>query len=958
MRWTAEGDLEFLGRADDQVKIRGFRIEPGEVEAVLRAHPGVREVAVVAREDRPRVKRLAAYIVPASASQGSSGGADAAELRAYAATRLPDYMVPAAFVMLDALPLTRTGKVDRRALPVPEFTGSGAARPPRDVPEQVLCDLFADVLGVADVGVDDDFFELGGDSITSIQLAVRAHRSGLPLAPRDIFERRTVAELASAARDRPSDAAGPRASARLADPLADADAQERSELLAAFGPGAEAWPVTPLQEGMLFHAAYDRESVDPYTTQMLSDLEGVLDVPRLREAFAGLLARHASLRAGFVTRRSGELVQVVPARADLPWRAVDLSDLAPDEQRARLAELLRRDREERFDPAVPPLLRVTLVTTAPERHLLVLTGHHVLWDGWSNARALADLWSLYEGAELPEAVPFTEYLSWLTHQDAEEGLAAWDRALAGLPEPSLVAPEVDASLPALPGVIADELGPEATAALVAAARARGLTPNTLVQGVWALVLASLTRQPDVVFGATVSGRSPEVPGIEDIVGLLINTVPVRVALDPAMPFAELLATVQKQQAALSPYHHVGLPAIQQRSGRGTLFDTSTVFQNAPDNDGSEPATGLRISGREADQQVAGVHYPLSLVVVPGPNWRVELGYREDVYDRNAAQRVHDQVLRLLAAFAAEPDRVIGRLDPLSGSERALVLRTHGAGPVPAAPAGSVVELFAAVVRRTPSATALECGEVRVSYQELDERADALAARLTGLGVGAEDRVGVLVERSVEAVVAVLAVAKAGAAYLALDQRAPAERLRLMLAEAGAGVLITDATWRATAQLVHDGALVTVGGPDAAQPPEPEPSALPGANTDTSAGPVTAAAPDRRIHPDRLLYVVYTSGSTGTPKGVGARHQDAVALAFDSRFDGAAHERVLMHSPLSFDASTYEIWVPLLRGGTVAVLPPGDLDPRTVRRAVAEHRLTAVFMTTALFRLIATDSPTP
>ncbi|MFI7236910.1 amino acid adenylation domain-containing protein [Streptomyces cyaneofuscatus] len=930
VRWTEDGELEFLGRADDQVKIRGFRIEPGEVEAVLRTHPGVREVAVVAREDRPRVKRLAAYIVSAGDEV-----VDVAELRVHVAARLPEYMMPTAFVTLDALPVTRTGKVDRRALPAPEFTGSGATRPPRDAREELLCGLLTDVLGVTDIGIDDDFFELGGDSITSIQFAVRAHREGLPISPRDVFERRTVAELALAAREVPEEAE-PHGLGGVADPLVGMDAQERAELLGGFGPEAEVWPVTPLQEGLLFHAVYDRENADPYTTQSPLDVTGALDVPRLREAFRGLLRRHPSLRAGFVTRRSGETAQVVPADVELPWRELDLRDLSEDERRKRVAELLRQDRLERFDPARPPLLRVTLISLTNHRHLLLLTSHHILWDGWSMTRVLAELWQMYEArTALPEAVPFSTYLSWLDRQDLDEGLAAWGEALAGLSEPSLVAPGVDASLPSLPGLVAGELGEAATTALVATARAHGLTPNTVVQGAWALLLASLTRQPDVVFGATVSGRPAEIPGVEDIVGLLINTIPVRVRLDPAQPLNELLAHIQRQQAALSPNHHIGLPAIQQQTGLGALFDTSTVFQNAPRSSQSYQATGLTISDHDADQQPPVAHYPLSLAVIPGPSWRVELGYRQDVYDAFTARQLYERLIRLLETFATDPARLTGQTELLSEAERTLVLRQPGRTRRPT-PAGSVVDLFAAAVRRSPSAIAVECADTRLSYRELDERSDALAAELAALGVNAEDRVGVLLDRSAEVVVTVLAVAKAGAAYLGLDHRAPADRLRLMLTEADAEVLITDPTWRATAEQVHDGRLLTFG--------------------ETGPEPTPGTAPHRPIHPDRLLYVMYTSGSTGVPKGVAARHRDVVALAFDGRFDGGAHDRVPMHSPMAFDASTYELWVPLLRGGTVIVIPPGDVDPRTLRRAITDHGLTAAFMTTGLFRMVATDAP--
>ena len=940
VRWTADGGLEFLGRADDQVKIRGFRIEPGEVEAVLRSHPGVGAAAVIAREDQPRVKRLVAYVVPTEGATVDvpvdvpvDVAVDVAALRAHVAARVPEYMVPAAFMMLDSLPLTSTGKADRRALPVPEFVGAGASRPPRDEREALLCGLFTDILGVTAVGVDDGFFALGGDSISSIQLAVRARSAGLILSPRDIFECRTVAALA--ARATPADRDVTDASADLADPLVDLDARERAELLAGFGPAAEVWPVTPLQEGLLFHAAYDRHRADPYTTQAPLDLTGDLDVPRLRAAFRRLLRRHPSLRAGFVTRETGETVQVVPAEIELPWREVELTDLTAEQRRVRVAELLRRDRLERFDPARPPLLRVTLVRTADEHHLLLLTSHHVLWDGWSMTRVLAELWRLYEAeVEPPEAVSYRTYLSWLSHQDSEAGLAAWATALDGLTEPSLVAPAVDTALPALPGLVVGELGESATAAIVATARSRGLTPNTVVQGVWALLLASLTRQREVVFGATVSGRPPEIPGVEGIVGLLINTVPVRVRLEPAQPVDELLARIQRQQSELSPFHHIGLSAIQQRTGLGPLFDTSTVFQNAPHDTLAHRAAGLRITDHASGRQPPVVHYPLSLAVIPGASWRLELGFRQDVYHEATVRLLVGQLVRLLGTVAAEPGRLCGRLDPLSAGDRARVVTRWNDTGCPT-PAGSVVDLFTAVARRTPTAIAVESGDERVSYEELDARSDILAGRLAGLGVRAEDRVAVLLDRSVETVVAVLAVAKVGAAYLPLDQRAPVDRLRLMTTEANACVMISDRTWRSTARQVHDGRLLTVDEPWQG---------------------TVHRVPDRPIHPDRLLYVVYTSGSTGAPKGVAACHRDVVALAFDRRFDSEAHRRVPMHSPLAFDASTYELWVPLLRGGTVVVVPPGDVDPLTLGRVLAEHGTTAVFMTTGLFRLIAGDAP--
>ncbi|MGV9349087.1 amino acid adenylation domain-containing protein [Streptomyces spiralis] len=902
VRWTEDGELEFLGRADDQVKIRGFRIELGEVEAVLRAHPDVRETTVVAREDRPGVKRLAAYVVPAGDID-----VDATVLRAHAAARLPEYMMPAAFVMLDSLPVTRTGKVDRRALPVPEFTGSGASRPPRNAREELLCDLFTEVLGVAEVGIDDNFFELGGDSITSIQLAARAQRARLIVTPRDVFECRTVAELALAAREIPAgEEAEPDALIDVADPLADLDAHERAELLAGFGPVAEIWPVTPLQEGLLFHAVYDQDNADPYITQAPLDLAGALDVPRLRVAFRRLLERHASLRAGFVMPRTGGMVQVIPDGVELPWREADLSDLAEDERQAQLADLLQRDRLERFDPAQPPLMRVTLIHLTVERYLLLLTSHHILWDGWSMTRVLAELWRLYEAqTELPEAVPFSAYLSWLSRQDPDEGLTAWANALAGLEEPTLVAPGVDALLPALPGLMVGELGEAATEALVATARARGLTPNTVVQGAWALLLASLTRQHEVVFGATVSGRSPAIPGVEDIVGLMINTIPVRVQLDPAQSLGDLLAQIQRQQAALTPYHHIGLPAIQQQAGLGTLFDTSTVFQNAPRDAHSHQATGLRINDHESDKLPPVVHYPLSLAVIPGPKWRLELGYRQDVYDEKTAQRLIGQLIRLLETVATDPGRLAGRVDLLSPRERSLVLEEWNDTDVPVE-AATIPELFERRVAQDGNAVALVCQGTRLSYRELNNRANRLAHKLITAGVKPEVRVAVALPRGVDWVISVLAVLKAGGVFVPMDLAYPADRLRHMLTDSDARFLITsrDTIW---AQEPFAGQRMLVDGREA----------------------LTLAAPDVIARPHALVpesgaYIIYTSGSTGTPKGVMITHRGIASLVHAQRqiLNATATDVVLQFSSPGFDAIVWELCMALLNGARL-VLAPGE-----------------------------------
>jgi hypothetical protein len=421
-------------------------------------------------------------------------------------------------------------------------------------------------------------------------------------------------------------------------------------------------PLAPLQDGLLFHALYDGAGPDPYLQQGALELSGPLDAGRLRAAVQSLVDRHASLRAGFMLRRCGEPVQVIPGQVQVPWHDADLTALGATAQQDELSRLLTQDRGHRVDPAVPPLLRVLLVRLAPDQHILVLTVHHILWDGWSMSRALDDLFRLYQadGVALPPPVPFRDYLAWITAQDHDAARQAWTRHLAGLDQPTLVAPSVSASAePALDERLDILLSEQLTATMTAAARGLGLTLGTVTQGAWALLLAMLTGQQDVVFGTTVSGRPPELPGVEGIVGLLINIIPVRVRIDPAEPLAALLTRIQDQQTALTPYHYLRLAEIQRLTPvTGPLFDTSTNFQNFPHIDGPDGIqmpSGLVI--RDADDAAKAppaTTDTLGVIAIPGRRLRLRLNYRPDIVDEEMAGRVAMRLQKIFEAVAADP----------------------------------------------------------------------------------------------------------------------------------------------------------------------------------------------------------------------------------------------------------------------------------------------------------------
>ena len=1365
-RFQPDGTLEYLGRADGQVKIRGYRIELGEIEAAIDGIDAVARCAVVTR-----AARLVAYLVPAA------GDIDTEAVRERLAAVLPEYMVPAVFVVLDALPLNRNGKLDANALPEPALPGRETTGEPRTEAERILCAVVAEVLGVASVGVADNFFTLGGDSILSIQVVSRARAAGLLLRPRDVFVHRTISTIAAAATlagdspapraEDPQDAlgavpltpimralldtgrfeqvhqssvvrvpagtalpaltravgallghhdllrarlradlagrwaldvprevpdpqvstvdvtgvaedkldrlvaetaataaaelapadgvmlravwfdAGPGAEGRLLlvihhlvvdgvswrvllpdldtalrgarlparttpfrrwagllaaraaapavlaelphwrstldrpepplgrrglDPAVDtlataglisrtlpppvtaalvadapaklragvedvlltalalavARARGRASLLvdleghgreedfvgepvdlsrtvgwfttqypvrldpgpvdidAAFAGGADAgralkrikealrsvpgagigfgllrhlnpetaaelsalpaaqvefnylgrfaggdgmlggaaggdapmthalqinaavtetddgprlvahwsWPTglltdaevdaiaadwlaaitalvryasqpdataltpsdlplarltqddvdalekaqpgladvlppSPLQDGLLFHtaAASDDDTVDIYTVQDIIDLSGPLDTRVLRASARALLDRHPQLRAGFHRLRGGQLVQVVPAAAELPWHEIDLTGRPEEADRLAAAE---RDRG--FDPAAPPLLRFLVLRMAEDRHRIVFTAHHVLLDGWSTQLLAQDLFALYRAGGDATAVPpppaYAGYLAWLTRQDRDASVGEWRSALAGIEQPTRVVPRTVRSGSAERTRVDLQVPEALTVRLAGLARDCGITQNTVLQVCWAALLSGLTGRDDVVFGQTVSGRPAEVPGVEDMIGLLINTVPVRIGLRPGESVRGLLERVADEQSRLIAHHHVGLADIQRAAGVGQLFDTLVVFENYP-VDRTEPAPGIAVTSAES---VDATHYPLTLAVLPGPTLGLHLEYHPECFDRAAVRKLLDGFVRLLDAVTADPGARVAALDTITAEQRERVLREWNATALPA-PAATLPELFAEQVARTPDATAVVCEGRELTFAELDKAANRLAHALIARGVGPERIVALLLGRSIDTVVALLAVLKAGGAYLPIDPAYPPARIAGMLADAQpALVLTTD----------HDAAGFPVLRLDEVED-----------RPDT--------APATGLLPQHPAYVIYTSGSTGVPKGVVVAHASVVNLFHSHRERlyrptvAAAGGRALRvgHTwSFAFDASWQpQLW--MLDGHALHIVTEETLrDPVLLADLVRTQRLDFIEVSPSLAVVLA------
>ncbi|MEU5223407.1 non-ribosomal peptide synthetase [Streptomyces toyocaensis] len=692
---------------------------------------------------------------------------------------------------------------------------------------------------------------------------------------------------------------------------------------------AEIWPLSPMQEGMLYHSSFDDAAPDIYVIQQTQIIDQPLDTERLRTSWQALLDRHPTLRASFHRRKSGETVQLIARDVQLPWTERDLSGLSEDDAMAEVSVIAQKERARGFDLTRPPLLRLTLIRLGAKRHCLVTTSHHLLMDGWSRAILESELLEIYAAggvvSGLRSAASYRNHLAWLGRQDKDAARAAWRAELAGADGSSALSiSERPGRAPELPVREVIRHSPASTSALTEFARGHGLTMNTVVQGAWALVLARLARRQDVMFGATVSGRPADLPGVEGMVGLFINTVPVRVRLDGGRTVMETLTELQERQSTLIAHQHLGLPEIQKLGGAG--LDTLVVFENYVDPAvGSKSPRALGLTLQEFHQASP---YAITLGVMPGESIEIELQYQPEIVDAGVAEAALHGLVRVLDQMIAEPGAPVGRLTLLGDAERERVVeRWNETGDPIAAP--SAVDLFLRQVERAPDATAMTAGGRSWSFAELDEWSGRLARVLKDRGVRRGDRVGVLLERSPDVVAAWLGVWKAGAAFVPVDPDYPADRVAFMMSDAAVAAVVCGA---GTAAVVPSGhVLVTMD------------DAVDG---ETSLVPVGA---------DDLAYVMYTSGSTGTPKGVAVAHGGVAALAGDPGWGVGAGDTVLMHAPHTFDASLYDLWVPLVSGARVLLAEPGVVDAERLAAHVAEG-LTSVNFTAGQFRALVQESP--
>ncbi|MFC9133417.1 amino acid adenylation domain-containing protein, partial [Streptomyces sp. NPDC057099] len=916
VKWTPDGQVVFLGRVDEQVKIRGFRIEPGEVRAVVVAHPSVTDAVVIAREDTPGYRRLVAYIVPADDSDTEL----AQVIRNFVGGRLPDHMVPSAVVVLDGLPLTRNGKLDRKALPAPEYA-TGAGRGPANAREEVLCAAFAEVLGVERVGVHDDFFALGGHSLLAIRLVEVLRERGVSVSVRALFLAPTPAGLAlSAGAERvvvPGNLIPADATVITPEmlPLVDLSADEVERVVASVAGGAanvaDVYPLAPLQEGLLFHHMLAEGGEDAYVMPMVIEFDDRSRLDAFTDALQRVVDRHDIYRTSIVWEGLREPVQVVWRRAELPVTEVTLDPQSTDP----VAELLAVGGLSMVLGRAP--LIDLHVSAGKNGTLLALVRiHHMVRDHTAVEVLLAEVRAFLSGRgeSLPEALPFRDFVA-----QARGGIdrAEHERYFADLLG--------DVSEPTAPFGLVDVRGDgdgveratlsmasESTTRLREVSRRLGTSAATVMHVAWARVVAAVSGRDDVVFGTVLFGRMNAGAGSDRVPGPFMNTLPVRARVD-AVGVVEAVSGMRGQLAGLLEHEHAPLAVAQRESGvtgETPLFSALLNYRHNTGRSGNEPSAEGSDTAMEGIRRVYArerTNYPL-MVSVDDDGDAISLAV-------DAVAPVDPQAVGVLVRTAAEglvsaledaldggPEAALSAVGVLDESGLRRVLVEWNDTAVEVVP-GTVPGLFEAQVVRTPDAVAVVAGGVEVSYAELDARANRLAHCLVGRGVGPESVVGVCLERGVDLVVALLAVMKAGGAYLPVDPGYPVERIGFMLQDAGPVAVVTSA---ALEGLVPAGvARVVVDAP-----------ATVAELTALDAGPVGGL-----VRSECPAYVIYTSGSTGRPKGVVVEHRSVVGLLAwaVSEFGGADFARVLVSTSFTFDVSVFELFGPLVSGGCVEVV---------------------------------------
>ena len=930
VRYLADGNIEFLGRVDDQVKIRGYRIELGEVEAALVENPHVREAVVVPQPDVTGEKRLVAYLVGDQDQLRKLG-----ELRAFLKKKLPEYMLPAAFVALDKLPLSPNGKVDRARLPVPsesrpEVEASFAA--PRTIVEDVLAQMWADILGVERVGVNDDFFDLGGHSLLATQVVTRVRETfQIELPLRRLFESPTIGGLAESIESE----------LRAGHSQKDLPVQKRTR--------NEHLPLSYAQQRLWYLNQLNPDS-GFYNLLTMVELSGPLDVEIFKQSLTEVIRRHEVLRTTFVVVNGEPEQRISPPARAASLSVRNLTSLAEEKQQILVAQFAREESTKPFDLQNGPLLRAFLVALDERRHVLLLTLHHMVCDAWSLGIFLREVAALYEGFASGQPSPlndltiqYADYAlwekDWLQGERMQKQLDYWQRQLAAAP--AVLSLPADRSRPPIQTYrgqnITFTIPNNVLEQVKNLSRAAGTTLFMTLLGAWQVLLARYTDQFDVSVGSPIAGRNNS--EAEQLIGFFVNSLVMRTDLTGDPTFTEVLHRVR--EVSLNAYMHQDLPfeklveALQpERQGdQNPLFQVMFILQNTPMP--SLEFAGLKLRPVDFDSGTAKFDLTLDLAEAPEglKGW---LEYSSDLFEAGTIERLARHFQTLLSDAVQHPERSISELQLLASEERAQVVEEWNRTERVYEGGQCIHELFEAQAARTPEQIAVVSEQEALSYEELNARANQLAHYLRRMGVGPEVLAGLMLERSVAMVVALLGVLKAGGAYVPLDPHYPAERLRYMVRDAGVAVLVTEQRW-----------LAGLGA-------EALPQVITIENAAEQIGKENKSNVSNETDARSLAYVIYTSGSTGQPKGAMNTH-GAVRnrlLWMQEQYQLGTSDAVLQKTAFSFDVSVWEFFWPLLMGARLVLARPGgERDSEYLVETMMAHQVTTVHFVPSLLQVL-------
>jgi amino acid adenylation domain-containing protein len=931
-RFRPDGVLEFAGRKDSQVKIRGFRIELGEIEAALGTHQAVRESVVLARENERSEKYLVAYVVP---NQGVSLTVN--ELRHFLGEKLPGYMVPSAFVVLASLPRTAHGKLDRRALPVPDLAQSESETPfvaPRTPIEEIVARVWADLLRLERVGAADEFFAVGGHSLLATQVISRlrdAFQVELPL--RTLFEASTVADLAKrielARRTEPELEAPPLCSRAGQTALPLSFAQQRLWFLDQLEPNS------PL-----------------YNLFRTVRLRGELKVDALQKALELLVNRHASLRTTFIAN-DGQPVQVIAEAGPVTLPIINLAHYLEADREVEVQRLLAEEAVRPFDLAADLMLRAKLVRLGGEEYILLLTVHHIAADGWSMGLLFRELSLLYGACcqDKPSPLPslpiqYADFAlwqrQWLQGQVLQRQLAYWKQQLDGAP--AVLELPTDRPRPAVQTYHGARhtflLSKTLTEALKQLSQQASVTLFMTLLAAFKVLLSRYSGQKEIVVGSPIANRNRT--EIEGVIGFFVNSLALRTDLSGDPGFDEVLSRVR--EVTLGAYAHQDLPfeklveelQPQRDPGHSPLFQVLFALQNISSEALELP--GVTVSRVATERMTA--KFDLSLITYEREQRLTgAFEYNTDLFDAATIERMAGHFQTLLEGIVANPKQHLSALPILSGAERHQILAAWNDTKTDYPHAKCIQELFEAQVERTPKAVAVIFQDQQLSYEELNSRANQLAHHLRALGVGPETPVGICTERSLDMVIGLLGILKAGGAYLPLDPAYPSERLAFMMSDNQAPVLLTQSYL--LDRLPEHKATVICLDTDWEQIAQ-----------ESKANPVQWSSAEN------LAYVMYTSGSTGKPKGISIPHRAINRLVFNTNYINLQpDDRVALASNSAFDAATFELWGALLHGAClVGISKEVALSPLDLAVTIREQGVTTMFLTTALFNQLAREAP--